>query len=52
MSCLRIEYCGNNVWMAEAKVNGRWVVKSYDERPNYRTAKADFLKEAEEGVRV
>ena len=45
MSDLSVEYCGNNVWLAQAKVNGRWIVKSYDERPSYRKAKEDFKKE-------
>lgn len=45
MSDLSVEYCGNNIWMAQCKIKGRWVVKSYDERPSYRRAKEDFRKE-------
>ena len=41
---LAIEYCGCNIWIAEAKINGKWVIKSYDGRPTYKQAKADFLK--------
>lgn len=52
MSCLSVEYCGENIWMATAKVKGRWVAISYDERPSYKKAKQDFLRMAEEGERV
>ena len=45
MSDLSVEYCGNNVWLAQAKVKGKWIVKSYDERPSYRKAKQDFKAE-------
>ena len=45
MSDLSVEYLGDGIWMAQAKIKGRWIVKSYDERPSYKKAKQDFKAE-------
>ena len=45
MSDLSVEYLGDGIWMAQAKIKGRWIIKSYDERPSYKRAKEDFRKE-------
>lgn len=40
---LNVEYCGSGIWIAEAKLRGKWTILSYMERPTYKKAKEDFL---------